>query len=86
MKRCKLIQRRIGRAKDASPDSHRRTFDWLFGKIKTALWEMREDQNEESIKHALSLIHHPNPERQRQAKGANAATVGEEKGSELSSI
>ena len=79
MKRCKLIQRRIDRAKDASPDSHRRTFDWLFGKIKTALWEMREDQNEESIKHALSPS-----KTQRDRRQAKGATVGEEKGSELS--
>ena len=79
VKRCKLIQRRIDRAKDASPDSHRRTFDWLFGKIKTALWEMREDQNEESIKHALSPS-----KTQRDRRQAKGATVGEEKGSELS--
>lgn len=79
MKRCKLIQRRIDRVKDASPDSHRRTFDWLFGKIKTALWEMREDQNEESIKHALSPS-----KTQRDRRQVKGATVGEEKGSELS--
>lgn len=69
-----LIQRHIDRVKDTSPDSHRRAFDGFFGKLKTALWEMREDQNEESIKHALSPS---------KPKNSNAAKVGEEKGSEL---
>ena len=53
VKRCKMIQRHTDRTKDSSPTSHRRSFDWSFGKIKTALWELREDQNEDSIRHAL---------------------------------
>ena len=53
VKKCKLIQRHVDKIKDASPESNRRSFGWLFGKIKTALWEMREDQNEESINFAL---------------------------------
>ena len=81
VKRCRLIQRRIDRVKDASPDSHRRTFEWLFDKLKTALWEMREDQNEESIKHALSPSKGP---KDPKPKNANAAKVGEGKDSELS--
>ena len=52
VKKCRMIQRHIDRVKDASPDSHRRPFDWLFDKLKTALWEIREDQNEESIRAA----------------------------------
>ena len=79
MKRCKLIQRHVDRIKDASPTSHRRSFDWLFGKIKTALWELREDQNEDSIRNALSPS---KPQKDRdKPKGANAATVEGEKDS-----
>ena len=53
VKKCRMIQRHIDRVKDSSPDSHRRSFEWLFDKLKTALWEIREDQNEESIRAAL---------------------------------
>ena len=80
VKRCRLIQRHIDRVKDTSPDSHRRAFDGFFGKLKTALWEMREDQNGESIKHALSPSKGP---KDTKPKNSNAAKVGEEKGSEL---
>ena len=76
-----MIQRHIDRVKDSSPDSHRRTFGWLFDKLKTALWEMREDQNEEPIKHALSPSKGP---KDTKPKNANAAKVGEEKDTELS--
>ena len=81
VKRCRLIQRHIDRVKDASPDSHRRTFAWLFDKLKTALWEIREDQNEEAIKNALSPSKGP---KDTKPKSANAAKVGEEKDTELS--
>ena len=80
VKRCRVIQRHIDRVKDTSPDSHRRAFDGCFGKLKTALWEMREDQNAESIKHALSPSKGP---KDTKPKNSNAAKVGEEKGSEL---
>ena len=50
VKRCKLLQRHIDRIRDASDTSHCRTWDWLMGKIKAVLIEVREDQNEESIR------------------------------------
>ena len=61
VKKCRMIQRHIDRVKDASPDSHRRSLDWLFDKLKTALWEIREDQNEESIRAALQPKGKPQP-------------------------
>ena len=54
LKRCRLLQRHIDRVKDSKPASHVRSFDWLFGKLKDALWELREDMNEESIRASLS--------------------------------
>ena len=56
-----MIQRHIDRVKDAPPDSYRRSFDWLFDKLKTVLWEIREDQNEESIRAALQRKGKPQP-------------------------
>eukprot|EP00439_Symbiodinium_sp_Y106_P047341 s5654_g6.t1 len=48
-----LLQRHIDRIKDARDGSHVRTWDWLFGKLKTLLAEIREDANESAIKDAL---------------------------------
>ena len=71
VKKCRMIQRHIDRVKDSSPDSHRRSFDWLFDKLKTALWEIREDQNEESIRAALQ----PKGKAQPTPKSALAAST-----------
>ena len=38
---------------DARDGSHVRTWDWLFGKLKTLLAEMREDAKESANKDAL---------------------------------
>lgn len=67
--------------KGRPPDSHRRTFAWLFDKLKTALWEIREDQNEEAIKNALSPS---KGSKDTKPKSASAAKVGEDKDTELS--
>ena len=77
VKRCKMIQRHIDKIRDSSPTSNRSSFKWLLGKIKSALSELREDQNEDSVRNALSPS-----KRQKEkdkSKGANAATVDEEK-------
>ena len=41
VKKCRMIQRHIDRVKDSSPDSHRRSFEWLFDKLKTALLKIK---------------------------------------------
>ena len=53
LKKVRLMQRHIDRIKDSRHNSHVRCWDWLFGKLKTTLIEMKEDQNEESIRAAL---------------------------------
>ena len=57
LKKCRLLQRRIDRIKDAREGSHVRTWTWLFSKLKTLLAEMREDANENAIKDALLPSH-----------------------------
>ena len=69
VKRCKLLQRHIDRIRDSHETSHVRTWDWLMGKIKSMLIEVREDQNEESIRAALQ----PKPKQQPPPKAALAA-------------
>ena len=53
LKKVRLMQRHIDRIKDSKQTSHVRCWDWLFNKLKTTLLEMKEDQNEESIRTAL---------------------------------
>ena len=87
LKRCRLIQRHIDRIKDARDGSHVRTWDWLFGKLKQAIAEMREDANETAIRESLgtSPKSHDDKakaqkekERRAKAKGAVASDkVGE---------
>ena len=79
VKKCRMIQRHIDRVKDASPDSHRRSFDWLFDKLKTALWEIREDQNEESIRAALQPKGKPQPP-PKSALAASTDSKGDKSG------
>ena len=54
LKHCRTMQRFIDRIKDARDGSHVRTWDWLYGKLKTVVIELREDANEESVRRALS--------------------------------
>ena len=56
VKRCKLLQQHADRIRDSSEASHVRSCDWLMNKIKSMLIEVREDQNEESIRAALQPI------------------------------
>ena len=87
LKRCRLIQRHIDRIKDARDGSHVRTWDWLFGKLKQVIAEMREDANETAIRESLgtSPKSHDDKakaqkekERRAKAKGAVASDkVGE---------
>ena len=79
VKKCRMIQRHIDRVKDSSPDSHRRSFDWLFDKLKTALWEIREDQNEESIRAALQPKGKPQPN-PKSALAASTDSKGDKSG------
>ena len=81
VKRRKLLQRHIDRIRDASETSHCRTWDWLMNKIKAVLIEVREDQNEESIRASLltKASKEQKPDR-RQPKAAVAGT-DEHKGS-----
>ena len=80
VKKCRMIQRHIDRVKDSSPDSHRRSFEWLFDKLKTALWEIREDQNEESIRAALQPKGKPQPN-PKSALAASTDSKGDKSGS-----
>ena len=80
VKKCRMIQRHIDRVKDSSPDSHRRSFEWLFDKLKTALWEIREDQNEESIRAALQPKGKPQPN-PKSALAASTESKGDKSGS-----
>ena len=79
VKKCRMIQRHIDRVKDSSPDSHRRSFEWLFDKLKTALWEIREDQNEESIRAALQPKGKPQPN-PKSALAASTVSKGDKSG------
>ena len=79
VKKCRMIQRHIDRVKDSSPDSHRRSFEWLFDKLKTALWEIREDQNEESIRAALQPKGKPQPN-PKSALAASTESKGDKSG------
>lgn len=54
LKHCRTMQRFIDRIKDARDGSHVRTWDWLYGKFKAVVIELREDANEESVRRALS--------------------------------
>ena len=49
------MQRHIDRIRDSRDGSHVRSWIWLMGKLKTMLIEMREDQNEDSIRSALQI-------------------------------
>ena len=69
LKRCKILQRHIDRIRDSRETSHVRSWDWLMNKLKTALIESREDQNEESIRTALQ----PKSKQIAQPKAAVAA-------------
>ena len=53
LKKVRMMQRHIDRIKDSRQNSHVRCWEWLFNKLKTTLLEMKEDQNEESIRTAL---------------------------------
>ena len=53
LKKVRMMQRHIDRIKDSKQTSHVRCWDWLFNKLKTTLMDMKEDQNEESIRTAL---------------------------------
>ena len=79
VKKCRMIQRHIDRVKDSSPDSHRRSFEWLYDKLKTALWEIREDQNEESIRAALQPKGKPQPN-PKSALAASTESKGDKSG------
>ena len=72
LKKVRLMQRHIDRIKDSRQNSHVRCWDWLFNKLKTTLLEMKEDQNEESIRTALQTQAKNKPK----AKG-NVAQTGE---------
>ena len=72
LKKVRLMQRHIDRIKDSKQTSHVRCWDWLFNKLKTTLLEMKEDQNEESIRTALQTQAKAKPK----AKG-NVAQTGE---------
>ena len=63
------MQRHIDRIKDSKQTSHARCWDWLFNKLKTTLLEMKEDQNEESIRTALQT--------QAEAKAKPKGTVAQ---------
>ena len=55
LERCKSMARHIDKIRDSSEASHRRTFEWLFGKLTATLYEPREDTNEEAIRRLLHL-------------------------------
>ena len=69
LKKVRLMQRHIDRIKDSKQTSHVRCWDWLFNKLKTTLLEMKEDQNEESIRTALQT--------QAKAKTKSKGTVAQ---------
>ena len=50
LKKVRLMQRHIDRIRDSRDGSHVRSWIWLMGKLKTMLIEMKEDQNEDSIR------------------------------------
>ena len=62
VKKCKLLQRHIDRIRDSKENSHCRSWEWLMGKIKSVLVEVREDANEESIRASLHSRAKPKPE------------------------
>ena len=49
MKKVRVMQRLVDRIRDSRPNSHVRSFQWLFEKLKACILEMREDTDEESI-------------------------------------
>ena len=53
------MQRHIDRIRDSRDGSHVRSWIWLMGKLKTMLIEMKEDQNEDSIRSALQIKAEP---------------------------
>ena len=53
MRKVRVMQRHIDKIRDSRVGSHCRTYDWLFGKLKTCINEMKEDQNEEAVRSSL---------------------------------
>ena len=76
LKHCRTMQRFIDRIKDARDGSHVRTWDWLYGKLKTVVIEPREDANEESVRRALSP-EEPKPRAKGDGKGKAVPATGE---------
>ena len=76
LKPCRAMQRFIDRIKDAREGSHVRTWDWLYGKLKTIVVELREDINEESVRRALSP-EKPKPKAKGEGKGKAVTATGE---------
>ena len=71
------MPRFIDRVKDAREGSHIRTWDWLYGKLKTVVVELREDINEELVCRALSP-EKPKPKAKGDGKGKAVVATGEQ--------
>jgi hypothetical protein len=77
LKPCRAMQRFIDRIKDAREGSHVRTWDWLYGKLKTTVIELREDINEESVRRALSP-EKPRPKAKGDGRGKAVTATGKQ--------
>lgn len=77
LKHCRAMQRFIDRVKDARDGSHVKTWDWLYGKLKTIVYELREDANEEAVRRAISP-EKPKPRPKGDGKGKAAVAKGEQ--------
>ena len=53
LKPCRSMTRTIERVKESPKGSSRRTFQWIWAKLTEHLNELKEDQNEQSVREAL---------------------------------
>ena len=53
LKPCRSMTRTIERIKESPKGSSRRTFQWIWAKLTEHLNELKEDQNEQSVREAL---------------------------------
>ena len=53
MRKVRVMQRHVDRIRDSRVGLHCRTYGWIFEKLMTCTYEMKEDQNEEAVRNSL---------------------------------
>ena len=76
MRKVRVMQRHIDKIRDSRVGSRCRTYDWLFGKLKTCINEMKEDQNEEAVRSSLQK-RLKDKDKDKKPKAAAATTKSE---------